>query len=459
MKPPPSLPRRLIANLEERNEEEMMPKQQVLNLNYLWAELVKMGIILQRPAVQLQILGIAVSILLAWLISKWSWMQFERRFPKLSQFEIGELRLSWRQCGAALVRYLLTPTLSLVAVSWLRIGFEQWGWFAGYLSNGIEVLGVCWFYRLFVVSLYALFPANSVSRYRQRFFAPLFYLFIIGRILSWFLDLQELSQVTWIKLFGESVSLEKAFVAVAGLYFWLVGASLLEKLLLKVFWGRNLQEPRITQIISLLLRYFLIGLGIVLIFGYVGVNPTALAAITGGLSVGIGFSLKEVIGNFLSGIWLLFEGALQPGDIIIIDGNVSKVTKLGIRATTVEVLKDNSEQIIPNQVFFSQNFSTLTGSERLTYVSLIVGASNKCSPSKVIEILLQVAHQHPQVLKEPAPKAFAIGFGDSSIDFELKFWLDNPLISKTVTSQLVCDIWQAFADNDIGAALKSTIQA
>ena len=426
-----------------------MSESTVLNLDYLWTVLVEVSIVLQRPAVQIQILGLAISILIAWLISKCLWIQLKRRFPKLDQFEMSELRLSRSQYGTALLRYLLTPTLSLLAVSWLRIGFEQWGWFTGYLSDGIQVLWILWFYRLFLTSLYGLFPAHSVSRYRQRFLAPLFFLFVIGSILNWFLDLQEVSQVTLIKLFGEPVTLESAFITVAGLYFWIVGASLLEKLILNVFLSKNLQDARIRQVLSLLLRYFLIGLGIVLIFGYAGVNPTALAAITGGLSVGIGFGLKEVISNFVSGIWLLFEGALKPGDIITIEGKMSKVTKLGVRATTVQVIQDNSEEIIPNQTFFTQNVSTLTGSDQLVRHSLIVGASYKCSPPKVVKILLQVAKEHPKVLKYPEPQAFALGFGDSSIDFELKFWIHDPLMFKPVTSELVCNIWQAFADNDI----------
>lgn len=427
----------------------MMPEQTVFDLNYLWTELAKASIVLQRPAVQIQMLGIAISILLAWLISKGLWILLKRQLPQLSQFEMSELRLAWGQYFTSLVYYLLTPTLSLIVVSWLRIWFEQWGLFAGYLSDGIKVLWYLWFYRLFLTSLYARFPANYVSRYRQSFFAPLFFLFVIGIILSWFLDLQEVSQVSLIKLFDDPVTLKSIFVTVAGLYFWIVGASLFERLLLKVLLASNFEDSRIVQVVSLLIRYFLIGLGIVLIFGYAGVNPTALAAITGGLSVGIGFGLKEVISNFVSGIWLLFEGALKPGDIITIDGKMSKVTKLGMRATTVQVIQNNSEEIIPNQTFFTENVSTLTGSDQLLRCSLIVGASYKCNPPKVVTILLQVAKNHPQVLNDPLPQAFALGFGDSSIDFELKFWIHDPLIRLSVTSQLVCNIWQAFADNDI----------
>ena len=101
------------------------------------------------------------------------------------------MKISWQQYGLILGPYLLIPTLSLIEVSLLRSWFVQQGWFAGYLSDGIELLWVYWFYRLFLTSLYALFPANVVSRYSYRFFTPLFCLFAIGSILSWFLYLPE----------------------------------------------------------------------------------------------------------------------------------------------------------------------------------------------------------------------------------------------------------------------------
>ena len=427
----------------------MMAELKILNLNYLWSELVKVGIVLERPAVQIQMLGMIGLILLAWLISKWIWIHFRQRFSKISQFEAGESKVSWQQCGVALLHHLLSPTLSLIGISLLRSWFEQQGWFTGYLSEGIKLLWLYWFYVVFVIFLYALLPANTVERYSYRFFIPLFCLFAIGRILSWFFYLPELSQVTLINLFGEPISLKMIVITISGLYFLIVGTSMTEQFLFAIFLGRTNQEADALQASALICRYFIIGLGIVLLFGYLNVSPSALAAITGGLSVGIGFGLKEVIGNFVSGIWLLFEGALKPGDVINIEGKMSKVTKLGIRATTVQIIKDNSEEIIPNQTFFTQNVSTFTGSNRLVRRSLIVGASYQCSPEKVIEIILQVAHKHPKVLQYPTPMAFAIGFGDSSIDFELRFWLDNPLIGMSVTSDLVCEIWQAFADNNI----------
>ena len=426
-----------------------MNEETVLSLNYLWEELVKVWVILQRLAVQIQILGIFLSILLALGISQWSWIQLKRKFPQLRQIDVSSKKLSWRQYGFALVRYLLTPTLCFVTVSLLIIVLKQWGWSFGYLVDGVRILVDFWFYRLFLLSLYVLFPVDKVILYRNSLFAPLFFLFIVGRMLNWFLDLQDISQVSLINLFGKPLTWETVFVITTGLYFLTVTTSLLEKIVILLLPSRLFPEPKAKQAISLIFRYFVIGIGIVIIFGYVGVNPTAFAAITGGLSVGIGFGLKEVISNFVSGLWLLLEGSLKIGDVILFEGEWSQVTRLGIRATKVKVIKNNFELIIPNQTFFTQKVSTLTGSDSLIRSSLQVGTSYDCNPQQVQQLLVQVAQQHPQVLNEPVPQALFMGFGEFSLDFELRFWLDDPLLAVPVTSELGCLVWQIFAENGI----------
>ncbi|MEM9807798.1 MAG: mechanosensitive ion channel domain-containing protein [Cyanobacteria bacterium P01_D01_bin.56] len=426
-----------------------MPDSMPLTLNYLWDELLKVSIIFQRPVVQRQFLVVILTTLLAWSLSRWIWFQLRQRYPQLNIDEDCNQRLEWKQYGLTVIQYLSTPTLVLGAVSIVTLLFKQWGWFAGYLTDSLNVIALFLLYRLCVSALFIFLPISFVKRLRFLFLGPLFCVFIICHTLSWFFDLRQLAQVNMLTLFGEPILLKSLFISILGLYFWNMGVFLFEDLLLRIFQGQGFPNPRIRHVVSLLLRYFLIGLGMVLIFGYVGVSPTAVAAISGGLSVGLGFGLKEVISNFVSGIWLLFEGALKPGDIIKINGDISKVVRLGVRATTVQVVKDNSEEIIPNQIFFTQNVSTLTGSNNLVFLSLVVGANYDCSPPKVIEVLLSVAHAHSQVLATPPPSAFALNFGDSSIDYELKFCIADPLIFKVVTSELICAVWQAFADHEI----------
>ncbi|MEA5512145.1 mechanosensitive ion channel domain-containing protein [Crocosphaera sp. UHCC 0190] len=421
----------------------------VLDASYFWEEWLRITIILQRPAVQVQLLAIAISIFITWIVSHWVWSQFSQLFPQLTEFCKKDKRIYWQQYGAAVLYYIFPPLFCLIIVSLLQIIFVQQGWFTGYFQDSIKLLWLYCFYRIFLISLYSSFNRSAVQYYHHHLFAPLFAILIIAKVINLFTDLENLLRVSFVQLFGDSITLESIFVIVGGLYFWVIGCSLLEKLLLYFFPLDIRKNKRTSQAISLILRYFLITLGVVIIFGYVGVSGTAIAAITGGLSVGIGFGLKEVISNFVSGIWLLFEGALKPDDIISIDNEMSQVKKLGVRATTVQVIRDNSEKIIPNQFFFTQNFTTFTGSNNLVYSSVIVGANYDCNPQKVINILLEVANNNSAILKIPNPVAFAISFGDSSIDFELKFWLNDPLISKRISSNLICEIWQAFKEHDI----------
>ena len=418
----------------------------LLPLYYL---IIKFGNALERPVVQIQLLGIALVLLLAWLAAQGIWVQWQKRISSKRKLTSSTGKFPRREYPAALPRYILTPILSLVGINLLKDGFFYLGWREGLLSSMSEILWLFLLYRGVLLGGYTIFPGATVRKYRWEYFAPLLILSVTAIILDLFTELPQLAQVAPIKLFGTSITLGTIFTTTVGLYFWIVGSLLLEQLLQLFLKVATQLEPEAVKASLLIFRYLLIGLGIVLIFGYVGFNATALAAITGGLSVGIGFGLKEVISNFISGIWLLFEGSLKPGDIINVGGEMSKVKELGIRAATVQVIRDNSEKIIPNQIFFTAEVTTDTRSDRLVARHLRVGTSYQSNPQKVLDLLLQVADGHPRVLKEPAPLAFFIGFGDSSLDFELKFWLDDPLITKTVTSELGCAVWEAFAENNI----------
>ncbi|MGB5769937.1 MAG: mechanosensitive ion channel domain-containing protein, partial [Crocosphaera sp.] len=397
----------------------------------------------------LQLLVITISLVVMFIISQWLWSKFKQRFPDISQFEEKNEERYYQQCGAALFSYLLFPIFSLITIHLIRFIFLQRGLFAGYLTDTIDILWIYIFYRIFLVALYASLKYKTVEHYHYRFFDPLFSTLIILHIINIVTDFDTIFRVSFFKLFDQAVTLGDIVVTVGGLYFWITGCSLLEKVLIYLFSKEIRTDQRAVQSISLVLRYFLIGLGITLIFGYVGISPTALAAITGGLSVGIGFGLKEVISNFVSGLFLLFEGALKPDDVISINNEMSQVKKFGIRATTVQVIRDNSEKIIPNQVFFTEEVTTFTGSDPLMYRSVVVGANYNCDPQQVIKVLLEVADNNTNILTYPRPVAFALEFGDSSINFELKFWIDDPLIGKRVISSLICDIWKAFKKNDI----------
>ena len=408
---------------------------------------------LGRPLVQLQLLGIVISLVLVWLIAQGILIQWRRLFLAINEGEINEGKLnddkpSFKNYATNLLSFMLTPVIGLMAVSGLQTGFIQWSWRAGLITVAIEILWTFIFYRGFLLIYYEIFPSAEVRRYRYQFFAPLFILFAINTILSLLTDIDKLSQVSVIRLFDSPITLGAIFVITVGIYLWIIGATIVEQTFLYVFSRIAKQKTGAARASSIILRYFLIGIGIVLFFGYVGFDSTALAAVSGGLSVGIGFSLKEIIGNFISGIALLFEGSLRPGDTVEVEGETTTVETVSIRATTVRTF-DNVEKIVPNQHFFTSIVTTYTGTDPIVRVLVPVGVSYRCDPEKVIEILLNVARQHHLVLTDPQPNVHLMGYGDSSVDFRLAVFINNPNIQITVRSDLYRAIWKALAVHNI----------
>ena len=200
---------------------------------------------------------------------------------------------------------------------------------------------------------------------------------------------------------------------------------------------------------ELILRYFLIGLGILWLADRIGLNSTAIAAVAGGLSVGLGFGVKEVFSNFVSGLWLLFEGSVKPGDVLVHQGDVCQVKSLGLRATTLLRTLDNAELVVPNQNFFTATSITYTGSDNLRNGFLIVRADYAHDPDQVIRLLVEIASANPLVLPEPQPAAVLTNFGEYAMEYGLSFWMANPLKNGKISAELRRDIWQRFHQEGI----------
>ena len=405
---------------------------------------------LERPIVQVQLMGIFISCILAWLVTQGLLILWHKRFPSMKgkDLDLTDNQPSLKYYITALLRYICTPILSLGAVSFVQITFMQWGWRTGLITVSLQIFWIFLFYRLLLLICYSFFPSKIVTRYRLQFSAPLFILYVINTIFSLLTNPQQLFQIEVIKLFDTPVTLGETLLITVGIYFWIIAVSIVEELFLYINFLLAKQKTGSARATSVIIRYSLIGIGIVLFFGYVGVSPGAVAAITGGLSVGVGFSLKEIISNFLSGLGLLFEGSLRPGDILELEGEATTVQKVSVRATTVKTF-DNIEKIVPNQYLFTNIVTTYTGTDQIIRVLVPVGVSYQCDPEEVIKILLEVANQNSQVLTKPQSYVHLMGYGDSSVNFRLAVFINNPDIRLTVRSNLYRQIWKALADHNI----------
>ena len=180
--------------------------------------------------------------------------------------------------------------------------------------------------------------------------------------------------------------------------------------------------PRgVPQTISVTSGYAVLVIGAMVALAAGGFDMSSFALLAGALGVGIGFGLQNVVNNFVSGLILIFERPVQVGDTIELDQLIGEVRRIGVRASMVRTFQ-GAEVIVPNGDLISQRVTNWTLSDRRRRIELPVGVAYGSDPKRVIELLLEVARADEGILDDPEPAALFRGFGDSSLDFELRAW-------------------------------------
>ncbi|MBC8551333.1 MAG: mechanosensitive ion channel [Candidatus Brocadiales bacterium] len=171
-------------------------------------------------------------------------------------------------------------------------------------------------------------------------------------------------------------------------------------------------------------QYILITIGLFLIFNFLGVNWSQFGWIFTALSVGLGFGLQEIVANFVCGILLFIERPIRVGDIVTVSDVSGIVTKIKIRATTITNW-DRKEYVVPNKEFITGRILNWTLSNSTNRITIDVGIAYGSDVEQARELLLQIANEHPEVLKDPAPMAMFQKFDDSSLQMTLRCYLPN----------------------------------
>ena len=188
---------------------------------------------------------------------------------------------------------------------------------------------------------------------------------------------------------------------------------------------RKVKLPRgVAGSISMLTHYVILIIGFTIAMSAAGIEWSRFAMIVGALGVGIGFGLQDVVNNFISGLILIFERPIKLGDVVELEDLRGNVKRIGIRSSTIRTF-EGAEVIVPNSLLISNKVVNWTLSDRMRRISLPVGVAYGTDPKKVIQLLEKVAEKHPDVLEKPEPIAIFMGFGESSLDFELRFWTKN----------------------------------
>jgi small-conductance mechanosensitive channel len=237
------------------------------------------------------------------------------------------------------------------------------------------------------------------------------------------------------------------------------GMLLLAVLLWLATLAGRLLERRITSVVNLtpslqvlitkLLKIVLFVIAVVAALRVVGIDLTAFAVLTGAIGVGIGFGLQKAVSNFVSGITILLDRSIKPGDVIAVGDTYGRVHSLGARYVSV-ITRDGTEYLIPNEELVTQQVINWSYSSNQVRLRLPIGISYQADVHQAIALCLEATQAVGRALKNPPPVCLLKGFGDSSVDLELRFWIQDPMNGlSNVKSEVLLNIWDSFQRNGI----------
>jgi small-conductance mechanosensitive channel len=207
--------------------------------------------------------------------------------------------------------------------------------------------------------------------------------------------------------------------------------------------------PAMEVLAGKLVRMTLLTVAIVAALGSIGIDLTAFAVFSGAIGVGVGFGLQKVVSNLVSGVILLVDRSIKPGDVIEVEGTHGSVSTLNARYVSV-LTRDGKEYLIPNEDLITQRVTNWSYSNDLIRLHVKLGISYSADPHKAIELALEATRSVERVVKTPEPTCLLVGFGDSSVDLELRFWITDPVNgTMNVRSAVMLNIWDLFHANEI----------
>ncbi len=200
-----------------------------------------------------------------------------------------------------------------------------------------------------------------------------------------------------------------------------------------------------------LLHYLVLLIGFGIALDTLGVNLMALMATGALFAVGIGFALQNIVQNFVSGIIMLFERTIKPNDVLEVDGRIVRVKQMRIRATVARTL-DDEEIIIPNSILVQNSVKNYTMADSFYRLRAPVGVVYGADMRHVFEVLREAAAKVAWRSSLREPVVLLTEFGDSSVNFEVSVWIDNPWRLRFFRSELNDAIWWALKEAGITIA-------
>jgi small-conductance mechanosensitive channel len=297
--------------------------------------------------------------------------------------------------------------------------------------------------------IYQVATAVSKGRSAPKFLGGLMLIIFALQVFGWLEPLSLALQGIRLPIGNIEINVWAIISAVAALFIllWLVGLSV--RFIDSVLKPRTDIPPSIKVLIGKGSRLTLYIIAIVGALKIGGVPLGGLAVFSGALGLGLGFGLQKVISNLVAGVIMLLDKSIKPGDVIEIEGTFGWINSLRSRYISV-ITRDRKEILIPNEDFITNKVINWSFTDRVVRIKADVGVSYATDIPEAIRICKEATKDIPRVLADPGPNCLLKEFGDSSINLQIRFWIDDaPQGVSNVRSEVLIAVWKAFRENNI----------
>jgi len=347
---------------------------------------------------------------------------------------MGYVNLAWRiavieaqiLCGLSillLLRGLFRDGMTILSEWCIRYLSNGWLWMEAILKPMQKLLYLLLLWLIIWGLLYWILAAQTLLMFQQQLWLWINHpLFSIADAPISTLSLIEffivLSLVIWAAKWSREFS-----------YRWLFSQS---------------KDPGVRNSLSVFLQYGTVMIGVFLILRVLGLDITTLTVVLGAMAVGLGFGLRDIANNFVSGVLLLIERPIRKGDVIKIGEHEGEVTHIGMRAVTMHT-SESVDVLVPNASIFSQAFSNWTHTDSLIRTLFTLRVDFGADPHAVQQMIQEVVTSHPSVMHHPAVEVFLQEIGESALIFQIRYHTDlRTHTSRTkVKSEVIFKVWDA----------------
>ncbi|WP_368184817.1 mechanosensitive ion channel family protein [Aestuariibius sp. HNIBRBA575] len=392
---------------------------------------------LLRPITAYQLLGALALFLIAHFAARLlqpkltDWMRAREGWPK------------WRLRALIVIRKRMRMIVFVILI-WITVAIlREITWPSrSYLLAIIANLALAWLIVAFATRLIGNTALRAIVRYGA-------WAWVTLRILGLTAETEVLLDGLALELGDMRISIWMVLQAVfiLGLFFFI--ARFLAQTATSQIRSNAEISPSMQVLAVKFLQLILYGVAFFVGLRAVGLDLTGLAVFSGAIGVGLGFGLQKVVSNLVSGVIILLDKSIKPGDVISLGETFGWINTLGARYTSV-VTRNGKEYLIPNEDLITGQVVNWSHSNDYVRLDIHFGTAYDNSPHDVRRIAIEAAKSVDRVLEFRPPVCHIVGFGDSSVDYILRFWIEDPTGGLTnIRGNVYLALWDAFTENDI----------